>query len=224
MVKETLKKLTEDKEIIILAALFAVLVYFFILAPPSVPPDNIEYNTSEVKVLESREHPNMVSTEISDEEAGNLTSIIYYGDFRCPHCQSFEHEEMNTLIDNYIESGDVIFYYKPVRAIDNFSYVQGGAAYSVWNNDPRNYWESHKKLISIGGDVDDSSSLIERMNSTSLSTEVKQSIKSKEYKSQVKINTRSGVQNGMTGTPYYIVDNKTFSNYENVKKYLDENI
>ena len=103
----------------------------------------------DVKAIEG-DDPTMVAADAGANETDEMVEVVYFGDFACPSCVSFERNSFSTLKDEYIATGDVRFVFRPVDFMaeaDEDSHRAALGAQAVWEQEPRVYWTWHRTMF-----------------------------------------------------------------------------
>lgn len=95
-------------------------------------------------------NPNVdhVYTEKSGTMLGNLDApvlVIEYGDFQCSHCRNFYASSESLLINTYVETGQVLYEYRPIDFGGPESTLAAEASYCAANQNL--FWEYHDILF-----------------------------------------------------------------------------
>lgn len=131
-----------------IVAVVAAVGYVFLVGGGSEPDPGIYGNVS---AGEGRD-PVMVSSRAPLQE--DAVTVVYYGDFDCPHCLDFEEQYMSRLMREYVADGEVRLVFRPLRVVSRNSYRAGVAAHCVWNGSPDAYWRWHSTIFSQQGGGD----------------------------------------------------------------------
>ena len=196
-------------------------------------------NTSSVVPLDLEDHPKMGSEDAD-------VTIVYYSDFQCPFCAKFEGETLPQLEDEYIlDSTDVQLVVKPLGTFGEDSIRSAQAVHSVWeqvgkiqntfwtwyeivsdsyNHNRNSGWASVDNLV-------ESAASFEKINGKKLRMHLTEG----EYEIDVSDDTQEARDQGLSGTPYFIIygDNfdeartisgaQPFSRFETIiNHYLDD--
>lgn len=94
-------------------------------------------------------------TLVADDGAGDApVTVVYYGDFQCPHCKNFDIQNFPDLREEYVATGDVRFVFRAVNGQDgaengwdrNARNAAMGAR-CVWNQNRSAYWPFHNAVF-----------------------------------------------------------------------------
>jgi len=80
-------------------------------------------------------------------EADAPVTVVEFGDFKCPSCKAWGDTIYPQLVEDYVLSGDVKFSYVNVLFHGNESVMAALGAESVFKQDPKVYWDFHKKVF-----------------------------------------------------------------------------
>lgn len=199
--------------IILILIVLGVVFYFSVLSGSSVEvASNSEFEGLEA--LESAEDPTLVAEGTSNEELNDMVHIVYYGDYGCPYCASFEtSENFEHIKEEYIRSGEASLTYRSISLIDpRNSQLTALADRSVWNNYPNEYWRWHKTTyLNQGSRNWASTNQIKKWtNKIGLDgNRVVQEIRTRKYQNEVNRNNNLYNKQATSGTPQFIIGNTT---------------
>lgn len=78
-------------------------------------------------------------------------TIAYWYDYQCPFCQKNEQAVMNSLINEYVNTGKVRIVFKDLQFLGRDSQTLGVTARAVWDVAPSKYYLWHKGVIDNQG-------------------------------------------------------------------------
>lgn len=110
--------------------------------------ENVAEPWEDVVAVGGADDPTMVSADASANDG--IVEVVYYGDFACPACVSFERDSFEDLKDEYIATGDVRFVFRPVDFMaeaDEDSHRAALGAQAVWEQEPGVYWTWHRTMF-----------------------------------------------------------------------------
>lgn len=171
----------------------------------------------------------------SNMRSGNehaKVSLIQYSDFACPGCSYFSTQVMPRIEDKYIKTGKVQFEFRPMAFIQDGSTQAGMGAFCAV--DQNKFWQFHNTVytevfakVTTGGldpkrgdtilNADD----VKRLAATAGldAAAFSKCLDSKQHLADITNATAAANRNGITGTPYIIVNGKPVSgnpNFETV--------
>jgi protein-disulfide isomerase len=178
------------------------------------------------------------STEISLEgepmigsQDANVT-VVEFGDFQCPACNRFEQSSYNRLKSEYIDSGQVKFYWKdyPLEQIHPWARTGAETMECVYRQDETAFWE-------VKGQLFDEQSSLSTSNAQSRiigwaeeegvnGSEVRSCLQNSDVREEVNSDIREGQGNGVTGTPTIYVNGKKLNGfgYQTVQSAIEEEL
>jgi len=165
----------------------------------------------DVTAYEEAEDPTMVAAGASDEEADEMVEVVYFGDFACPACVSFERNTFPTLRDEYVATGEVRFVFKPVDFIDTSDSTNAAlGARAVWDESPEAYWTWHHIVFS---NFDRSGGWATPSGLAGYAEEagvdgglIQQSVEQQAHADEVERHISEATEANLRGTPSFLVD------------------
>lgn len=121
--------------LVIVIVSFLILFFLLLAASNNNKPSSIK----NIEDLSTEFQP-----KIGEQDAP--VSIVEFGDFLCPSCQSW-NEKIYPKLENYIEDGVVNLSYINVLFHGEASKLTSLGAESVFKNDEDSYWDFHKMLF-----------------------------------------------------------------------------
>jgi protein-disulfide isomerase len=163
-------------------------------------------NRKEVKT-----NPRPMADYTSMGNPSATVKVEEFSDYQCPYCKQFNDEVEPTLIKTYIESGKVHFTYTPFSFLGPESIKAAEAAYCA--ADQGKFWEygdllfanqagenrgtfSRGLFVSLAGDL--------KLDGTAFQS----CIDSGKNAQKVQDNLTYGKSKGVTGTPFFLVNDK----------------
>lgn len=149
-------------------------------------------------------------------------SIIQYSDFLCPYCSLFSTQVMPTIDKTYIETGKANFEFRPMAFIAKDSVQAGAGGYCAIDQDK--FWPYHDAVYNFVADkvfnegknpqndpILTSNILKSIAGSAGLEPESFGScLDSGKHTAKVTESTRLANRNGVTGTPYIMVNGQHY--------------
>jgi protein-disulfide isomerase len=134
--------------------------------------------------------------------------MVEYSDFACPFCKRFADETKPLIKRDYIDTGKVRFVYKDFIRVGGDRAAE--AAHCASEQDK--FWEYHSLLYArqVQDRANWSSSEVHRGYAIELGLNADALVKcfeSRKYQEKVAKSTQEAVQNGGTGTPYFLINN-----------------
>ena len=165
-------------------------------------------------------------TEKNGNQLGNPdapVTIIEYGDFQCTHCQSFYATTESLLINNHVETGEVLFEYRALDFLGPESKLAAEAAYCA--ADQNMFWEYHDVVFSNYSTGNTGGYAEERLIDFAETLDMDQDafvscLRSGEKAQQVAEDVAAARADGVTGTPSFLVNglllggNRPYSDFQ----------
>jgi len=175
------------------------------------------------------------AVSISDEPAlgsdNASVTIVEYGDFQCPACNSFEQQTFSRLKSEYIDTGQAKFVWKdyPLTQIHNWAEPGAAAMECVYREDEEAFWNVKGTLFDQQGTLTLNkveNSIVEWAVQQGVNeSEVRSCIESGDTVQEVRSDLREGQQNGVTGTPTIFVNGqKVGSSYRAISNAIDQEL
>jgi len=148
-------------------------------------------------------------TSMGDPDAP--VKVEEFSDYQCPYCKLFATDQEPKIVKDYVETGKVHFTYTPYSFLGQESVKSAEAAYCA--ADQGKFWEFHDLLfanqagenrgtytrtlfVSFAGDL--------KLDKTTFQN----CIDTGKYTQKVQDNLAYGQSKGVTGTPYFLVNDK----------------
>ena len=146
------------------------------------------------------------SPVLGDEDAD--ITIVEFGDYQCPNCKKWFLNTKPDIVENYIETGIANLYFVDLAFLGDDSLPASAATYCA--EEQGLYWEYHSHLYSNQRRIDSGwanlSSLHTYAEVLGLDKDVFSScMESGKYDESVVFNLEEGINNGVKGTPSFIV-------------------
>lgn len=197
------QKVKQQQRIVLIVVVAIVVVIAGIVISQSLKP------VVEIKALEVRNHPTTDGLTMGDPNAP--VRVEEFSDFQCVACSQWWSRSEQEFIDRYVATGDVLFVYQPFSFIGVESLQAAEAAYCA--NEQGEFWKYHDMLFSnwtgenVGNFNDDR--LVAFAGSIGLNEkDLKACLNSNKYKVEVEQGLVYGNQNGVEGTPSFLVNGK----------------
>lgn len=151
--------------------------------------------------------------------------IVEYADLMCPFCAKFSQKIMPRINSQYIKTGLVHFEYRPVAVIAQDSARAAEGAYCA--GDQNKFWNYYQTVYSttwnqyyIFGKKPNQIPIFKGNNINTVATNSNLNVQqfdsclvSGKYQLTVQQSTVSAEKYGMTGTPYFLINNQVYSGY-----------
>ena len=173
-----------------------------------------------VKLLEA---PEIEGRPMLGEDDAPITMVVY-DDFECPFCKRFEDETFPALKENYIDTGEVRFVYKHFPLGFHEQAVPAALA-SECAHEQGMFWEMHNMIFANQEDISEEN-YKQWAEDLGLDTaEFNECFDSQEYLEQVQLDMQQGQNDGISGTPGFVINNVVVSGalpFEMFQEMLDE--
>jgi protein-disulfide isomerase len=157
--------------------------------------------------------PTLVATGGASDDA---VTVVYYGDFQCPHCKDFEVSSFPRLREEYVATGDVEFVFKAVNleSTEGWSRNSRAAALGsrcVWHQNRSAYWRWHSAVFdaqtNYNQDWATASSLGDMAEQVGLDGDaVSSCIEQETYADEYRQNGREFADRGIRSTPGFYIE------------------
>jgi protein-disulfide isomerase len=157
--------------------------------------------------------------------------IVEFADFRCPFCKMFFDQTESRLIQDYINTGKAVFYFRQLPILGPASTLAANAAECA--NEQGKFWEMHDYLYKNQPPENDTSMytvdrLTEIAASLGISTaQFKNCLSSSKYQNNLDKDLSDGKQAGVSGTPTVFINGEIIKGaqaYEKYKTIIEKNL
>jgi len=141
-------------------------------------------------------------------------TIVEFSDFQCPFCRSFYTGTYKQLLQEYVDSGKVKFYYKHFPLDQIHPSARPAAEAAECARDQGKFWEMHDKMFdeqqkqgsgTIAFSKDDLKNWAKQVQGLD-AARFNQCLDSGEKASLVQQHQTEGLQLGVSGTPTFFVN------------------
>jgi len=164
-----------------------------------------------------------LKSAMSKGENSAKVSIIQYSDMICPSCSYFSTQVMPTIEKKYIDTGKVKFEFRPMAFIADGSTQAGMGAYCAI--DQNKFWQYHDAIYATVVDKVFRQNLDPKTDVILTAASVKQiaattgldasafsaCMDSGKHLADITTATQTANKNGVTSTPYILVNGKAYS-------------
>lgn len=167
-----------------------------------------------------------------DREAA--VQVAYYGSWKCPVCARFDAEHLSEFLTNYVNRRDVRLTYRNLSYAGGDAFLgrdaprTGTAGLSVWNNDPRSYWNFHGYVYANQppederwGTVDNLMNFVEN-SGVERQEWIRAEVEDGAYRELLRRSDESAQKLGVAGTPAVVIENRIARNAMNYDSWTDE--
>ena len=178
--------------------IFAVISGFFLY----VMSDNKD-------ILLSRENLIKNGSPMIGDPAAPIT-ILEWGDYQCTYCHRFHETSLNTILDEYVNSGKVNLVFKDFPLNGPDSVLAAEAAYCA--GDQEKYWKYHDELYTNWGGERTGWITMDSLNkfASTVNLEIDEfdsCLNEHKYKQKVLELEKFGKDIGIDATPSFLVIN-----------------
>lgn len=186
------------------AALLAVAVVFYLIGSGQ---QEDEVAASGADGNEDMEQADLPHPSLGDEDAP--VTMVEYSDSQCPYCGEFAREVEPGLVEEYVESGTLRIEWRDFPYLGQESVNAALAARAAQEQDK--FWEYHRLLYENQGGTNSGAlsdgALVEYAREAGLNAEeFEEDFKSGRYDAAVSADFQEGQQQGITGTPTFIIN------------------
>lgn len=158
-------------------------------------------------------------------------TVVEFGDYRCPYCQRFDQQVYPQIKQEYIDSGEVKFYFINYPILGEGSQSAARAGEYVYRNDPENFWAFHHALYDNQGSESRRwvtpellAKVAERTTDINAS-ELKEGLDNEKIKEAVQQDKKIAKSNGLQGTPtVYVNGEQVETSYQSIKSAIEKNL
>ncbi len=163
--------------------------------------------------------------------------VVVFEDFKCPACKAFEEQGFPYLKQDYIDTGQVEFFFLNFQFIGPDSTTAGIAGECIYRQNEAAFWAYHRAIFERQGP--ESQQWATREFILNLVQErvqqfadvnvpaLDQCITSQQYLKDVEEDYRIGIAAGVTGTPAIFVNKKKVERwwpYTNLREAIDQEL
>lgn len=159
--------------------------------------------------------------------------VVEFGDFDCPHCATFEREVFQRLKSEFIDTGQVQFFFIHFPIMGTQSMAAARAAEAIMAQDEAAFWQFYQALYQNQGPVDQQWATDEFLVSLARQVEptvdyaaVAAALRTGGYLDEVRRDYAIGKRVGVKGTPAVFVNGDQVVNwsYEGLKAAIDREL
>ena len=183
---------------VVILIIFAVISGFFLY----IMSDNKD-------ILLSRENLIKNGSPMIGDPAAPIT-ILEWGDYQCTYCHRFHETSLNTILDEYVNSGKVNLVFKDFPLNGPDSVLAAEAAYCA--EDQGKYWKYHDELYTNWGGERTGWITMDSLNkfASTVNLEIDEfdsCLNEHKYKQKVLELEKFGKDIGIDATPSFLVIN-----------------
>jgi protein-disulfide isomerase len=167
---------------------------------------------------------------IGDENAS--VTVVEFGDFQCPACNQFEQSAYSQLKSEYIDTGQVKFYWKdyPLEQLHPWARNAAETMECVYRQEEEAFWKVKSNLFANQASLNQGN-VQERIIGWASDegvneSEVNACLNNGNPREEVNGDIREGQGNGVTGTPTIYVNGEKLDSfdYATVSQAIDEEL
>jgi protein-disulfide isomerase len=156
--------------------------------------------------------------------SSNSDAIIdYIGSWKCPVCARFSQGFLRTLVDDYVQPGDVQIRFRNLAYINGDYFLgrdapaAGHAGLAVWNTAPDAYWQFHEYVFRNQPPEREQWATADRLAEfakaagVSATDEIKTAVETNQYEAELQETAKLASRVQASGTPTLVVDGKAIS-------------
>lgn len=218
----------------------SVFALFLLTAPESTQDTRFEASDTVPldetdKIEENADFDNRPALIIGSENAP--VTLVEYGDFKCPACNQFHHSVGAQLRDEYVESGDVKIEFRnyPFLGPDSGLAARGSycandqGVFQAYHDKVYEYvWEKFYSQGNLGAEFEDilTTGTLQEIMKDDISdiATFASCLASKDYNRFIDADLLLGADDGITGTPGFVLAGQTItgpSNYNTFKTLIE---
>ncbi|MFC5970514.1 DsbA family protein [Halomarina salina] len=145
--------------------------------------------------------------------SGDNPTVVYFGDWKCPHCATFSTNVLPTIVSEFVEPGDLDLRFRAWNIFQNDDVRAARAGLGVWNVDPATYWTFHEYVMANQAGphsqewatTDWLTTAAEKVGVSDVDA-VRSQIENEQFGSLFSDSQNAARQFGLQGTPGLIVD------------------
>ena len=151
------------------------------------------------------------SYETPEGSSSAQINMIQFGDYQCPYCGDFFKNTEPQIEQNYINNGKIKFYFLDFAFLGPDSTTLAEGAWCA--NDQGLFWQYHDYIYSHQQEENSGWANVTQVEAMAMNIQGLDSAKfnsclsSGTYASRVSQNTAIGQQNGIQGTPGFLIGN-----------------
>ncbi|WP_135662397.1 DsbA family protein [Halorhabdus rudnickae] len=165
-------------------------------------------------------------------------TATYVANWKCPHCADFSSGFLGTLVEEYVQPGDLAIQLRALAYTNNGPWMgedaprAAEAGLAVWHTDPEAYWAYHEHVMENQGDPGETWATTDRLVGfaedvgVSDVDAVRTAIEDGTYNDAVRETATAVSQMGVTSTPTLVIDGQVVSALDEsaVRSTLDDTL
>ncbi|MDR3570746.1 MAG: thioredoxin domain-containing protein [Candidatus Pacebacteria bacterium] len=163
-------------------------------------------------------------------------TIVYWFDYQCPFCKQNEQTVMPQLLKDYVDTGKVKIIYKDFSFLGTDSDTLGHYGRAVWAVAPDKFEAWHEAVYTNQGEENTgwaTPAEIQKITASVLTAAQTAQVvqlattNAKQYQSVMDADKQEGMQDGVQGTPAFLIGNQWIAgaeSYAQVKQTIDQQL
>ncbi|USB34340.1 thioredoxin domain-containing protein [Paenibacillus sp. YPG26] len=159
--------------------------------------------------------------------------VVEFGDYQCPACKDFTEQVKPKLVKDYVDKGQVAFYFMNFSFLGEESNLAALAAQAVYHQSNEAFWKYYEALYHDQGTENSGritpAYLVELAKKENLQIDynkLQQDIDSKKYQDEVDRHNAKTDELGVQSTPTVLVNGTQYTghylDYDSLKKDIDK--
>jgi len=137
-------------------------------------------------------------------DSGARVAIVEYADFECPYCGKHMRETYPQILDNYIQTGKVKYFFRDLP-LPMHSHAMPAARAARCAGEQDKYWQMHDSLFANQGSLINKA-LLDRAQSLGLDTaKFEECLSSQRYLAEIRNSMVEAQKMGISGTPTFFL-------------------
>lgn len=150
-----------------------------------------------------------MGSPIMGSESAKIT-IVEFGDYQCHQCYNWFHNTKDSIVENYIDTGKANLVFVDIAFLGRDSPKAAAATYCA--EEQGKYWEYHSQLYNYQEGIDSGWANSERLKAFATDLELDMELfnsclDSGKFNKRVQFNTLEAKNQGVTGTPTFVIIN-----------------
>ncbi len=166
--------------------------------------------TQELKLLEDKIEPAppptsmKVQSEPSIGDRSAAVAVVEFADFECQFCGQFERDTYPQVLENYVKTGKVVFFYHdfPLLAHAHADFAAEAARCAA---DQGKYWEMHDDLFAHQGQLSERTISADAQSLGMDSPKLMSCVSSGRYAAAVRKSREDAERMGVRATPSFLI-------------------
>lgn len=131
-------------------------------------------------------------------------AVVEFADFECQFCGQFERDTYPQVLENYVKTGKVMFFYHDFP-LSSHPHADMAAQAAHCAGDQGKYWEMHDDLFAHQGQLSERTISTDAQSLTIDSAKLMSCISSGRYAAAIQKSREDAVQMGVRATPSFLI-------------------